>query len=453
MKHYDIIVIGSGGGSKITRPAANLGLKVAIIEEAKLGGTCLNHGCIPSKMLIHPADVATILKNAHRFEVDINDTPKVRFKELVERVSREIDADSDSIAPLYENHKNIDFYPYHASFVSDKVIEVNGESLTADKIFIVTGARPHIPDIPGLKDTPFLTYKEALRLTKQPRKLIVVGAGFIATELGYFFGALGTDVTFLVRSQFLRPEDDDIVDEFTTSFKKRFNVELGASPNHVTYKNKQFTVTYDLAGESKSIEADQLLIVTGVTPNADKLGLENTSITTNDKGYINVDDYMQTAVPGVYSFGDVVGNYLFRHSANFEGQYCFDAHVKGDGSNPIKYPPMPYAVFTQPQIARVGKSEKELKQDGIAYLIGKNAYKHSAMGMALRSKEGFVKLLFDEKTKVLLGAHIIGEEASNMIHMLIAYMNMGATLDDLLSTIYIHPALPEIVRNAARNVK
>ena len=323
MKHYDIIVIGSGGGSKITRPAANLGLKVAIIEEAKLGGTCLNHGCIPSKMLIHPADVATILKNAHRFELDIHDTPKVRFKELVERVSREIDDESDSIEPLYENHENIDFYPYHAKFISDKVIDVNGESLTADKIFIVTGARPHIPEVEGLKETPFLTYKEALRLTEQPKKLIVIGAGFIATELGYFFGALGTDVTFLVRSQFLRPEDDDIVEEFTTSFKKRFNVEIGASPNRVDYQNNQFTVTYDIDGQSKSIDADQLLIVTGVTPNSDKLGLENTAITTNERGYINVDNHMQTAVPCVYSFGDVVGNYLFRHSANFEGQYFY----------------------------------------------------------------------------------------------------------------------------------
>ena len=155
---------------------------------------------------------------------------------------------------------------------------------------------------------------------------------------------------------------------------------------------------------------------------------------------------------GVFSFGDVINKNSFRHAAKFDGEHWFNNHIKGDGTQIINYPPMHYAVCTQPQIARVGKSEKDLKRDGIEYVVGKNSYAHSAMGMALRSEEGFVKLLFDKETKKLLGAHIIGEEASNMIHMLIAYMYMGATLDDLLSMIYIHPALPEVVRNAARKV-
>ena len=224
-KHYDAIVIGSGGGSKLTRPIASLGKKVAIIEKGKLGGTCLNHGCIPSKMLIHSADVMTQIRNAGRFEIDVNQEDiKVRFKELVDRVTKEIDAESDSIQPLYDDNPNIDFYPTTARFIDNKTIEVDDDYLTADNIFIAAGARPNIPEIPGLSETNYMTYFEALRRQDQPKSLIVLGAGYIATELGYFFGALGTEVTFIVRSELLRPEDKEIKAEFKREFEKQFKV-------------------------------------------------------------------------------------------------------------------------------------------------------------------------------------------------------------------------------------
>src|SRR3989338_7811763 len=192
MKKYDVIVIGSGGGAKIISPAARLGLKVAAIEKDKLGGTCLNRGCIPSKMLIHPADVALKIKEAAKFGLNVNPQFTVNFADLVNRISNTVDNDSAGIEAGYSKNPNIDHYRGTAKFVSNKIIEVNGEQLTADKIFIAVGTRPLIPNIPGLKRTPFMTSTEALRNTILPKKMIILGAGYIATELGHAYAALGT---------------------------------------------------------------------------------------------------------------------------------------------------------------------------------------------------------------------------------------------------------------------
>ena len=452
-KHYDAIVIGSGGGSKLTRPIASLGKKVAIIEKGKLGGTCLNHGCIPSKMLIHSADVMTQIRNAGRFEIDVNQEDiKVRFKELVDRVTKEIDAESDSIQPLYDDNPNIDFYPTTARFIDNKTIEVDDDYLTADNIFIAAGARPNIPEIPGLSETNYMTYFEALRRQDQPKSLIVLGAGYIATELGYFFGALGTEVTFIVRSELLRPEDKEIKAEFKREFEKQFKVIYGEVEQFSTKDGLKRCQVKTHSGEIEEVEATDVLVATGVMPNTDILEIENTDIKCNEDGYIQVNDQLETTVPNVWAFGDIIGRNFFRHSANFEGEYLFNNLYKNKESIPIHYPPVPHAVFTHPQVASVGKTEETLKKEGIAYLKGVNKYKQSAMGMALRSESGLVKVLFDKSTEKLIGAHIVGDEASNMIHMLIAFMVMGATISDIKRMIYIHPALPEIVRNAVRNI-
>lgn len=454
MKTYDLIIIGSGGGSKL-RPASELGKKVAIIEKDSLGGTCLNRGCIPSKMLIHAADLAQELKEFKKHNLTVDITPKVDWPTLVNRVTNSVSGTSENIAKSYESNPNVDYYHGAASFKSNKVVVVNGEELTADKIFISVGTRPAVPDIPGLEGTPYMDSTSALRNTKQPKKLIVIGAGYISTELGYFYGSLGTEVDFVVRSRFLKNEDREVADEFTGVFEQKFSLHMGFSPTKIEYMNETFTIAIENPeGESKILTADALFVATGITSNADTLTLENTDIQLDDHGYIRTDDHLQTTAEGVYALGDVIGKYFFRHSVNFEGEYLLRTLYGAPSDEPIVYSPMPHAVFTNPQIAGVGKTEEELKGEGLDYFVGRNDYKDSAMGGdALQSDHGFCKLLFDRTSKKLLGAHIIGAEASNMIHMCIAFMTMNATLDDMLKTIYIHPALPEIVRNAARKAQ
>jgi len=453
MKKYDIIVIGTGGGGKISIPAYELGYKVAIIEKEKVGGTCLNRGCIPSKMIIHPANVALQVKDSKKFGIN-SKVSSINFSRIIKRVSDTVDNESESIRRRYVKSRGFDFYPYEAKFISNKVLEVNNEKITAKKIFIAAGARPFIPPIDGLKNTPYMTSAEALRNRKLPKKLVVIGGGYIACELGHAYSSLGSDVHFIVRKyNMLVREDSQISQEFTKEFKKRHNCYFGVSPIKVEYKNKKFTIHLEnKKGKKSRLIGDALLVATGVKPNADILGLENTKIKTN-KGFIKVNKYMETSVKGIYAIGDIAGNYMFRHSVNFEGEFLFQTLFVDKKRKPIKYPPMPHAVFTHPEIGSVGLTEDELKEKNIDYVAGINNYSASAMGMARLSDHGFVKLLFHKKTKKLLGAHILGEEAATMIHQLIYAITFGATVDNLLDMIYIHPALPEIIRNAIRKAK
>jgi dihydrolipoamide dehydrogenase len=453
MKKFDLITIGSGGGTKISSPAAGMGLKVAVIEKDRLGGTCLNRGCIPSKMLIHPADVAIAIKEARRFDIHNNPQFNVDFAKLINRISGTVDADSDKIEASYSKHPNITLFKGSAKFLNNKNIEINGKQITANKIFLAVGTRPTIPNIPGLEGTPFMTSTEALRHTTLPASMIIIGGGYIACELGHAYAALGTKTIFLVRSNLLRHEDAEIAAEFEKIFKNYHALQLGSIPTKIEYHNHIFKVHYSHGGKETSVSAQALLIATGITSNADTLDLINTDVELLPQNFIKVNEYLETSVPGIYSLGDCIGRYFYRHSVNFEGEYLFDYVFGGKKKNPIHYPPMPHAVFTHPQVAGVGATEEELKTKGMDYVVGLNPYKSSAMGMALLSDHGFCKLLVDRKSHKILGGHIIGPEASDMIHMIIAYMNMNATLDDMLRTIYIHPALPEIVRNAARKAK
>jgi len=456
-KKYDIIVIGSGAGAKIARPASQRGFKAAIIEKDKLGGTCLNRGCIPSKMFIHPADVAQEISNAKKFNINVNSKFKVNFAKLTKRINKTTDSDSNSIKSAYSSgkFKNLDYYHGIANFVEDKVIKINGKLISADKIVISVGARPIAPPIEGLKETPYMTSTEALRNRVLPKKMIVIGGGYIGCELGGAYQALGSDVHFFTRGGFIGRIDSEVREEFTKAFSKRVVVHESVQTTKVEYKRKKFTIYYKQKGKKKQDICDQLLVAIGVKPNNDLLKLENTKIKLNERGFIKVNKNLETSVKGVYALGDCVGNYMFRHSANFEAEYLFNELVikKGRNKKTINYPPMPWSMFTNPQVAGVGANEDELISKKIPYVKGVNKYIDSAMGQALLSEEGFVKLLFHAKTKKLLGAQIIGHEASILIHLAIIFMTNKATVDDLLEIIYVHPALPEIFRNAARKAQ
>lgn len=366
--------------------------------------------------------------------------------------------DSDSILPFYQNDPNIDLYAWEWKFVDNKVIEVNGEKITAEKIYIATGSRPHIPNIEGLEGTPYFTSTEALKNTQKPKKMIVVWWGYIATELGHFYGAAGVDVHFLVRSEMLKNEDKDIRKEFQKDFESRYNVHFEVTPTKVEYHNNTFSVHLQHADhKTEVIEADALFVATGVVPNSDTLWLEHTDIGVSKRWHIEVDEYLETSVPWVYALGDVVGNYLFRHSVNYEGEYLLAQHYLWDMKTPILYPPMPHAVFSYPQIAWVWVTEDELQKDGKIlgkdYITETHNYKNSAMGSAMKSEVWFVKIIANPKTGEILGAHIIGEKASDIIHMLIVCISEKIPVQNLLKNmIFIHPALSEVIRNVLRKL-
>ncbi len=450
---YDVLVIGSGGGTKISTPASKLGLKAAIIEKDRLGGTCLNRGCIPSKMLIHAAEVAHQIDTAHKYNITSKGYD-VDFRALVERVRRTIDAESDSILPGYRDNPNLHFYHGEARFVDASTVRVRGVDLTAKKIYIATGSRPFIPKVEGLEDTPYMTSKEALRLTKQPKRLIVLGGGYIATELAFYFSALGSDVHLAARSTLIKFEDGEIRRAFEEAFAKRCNVYLHHLPKRVSYENGRFEVLFtDGDGNEKILDGDALLVATGIKPNSDHLNLEAAGVETHANGFIKVDDHLRTTAPNIWALGDVVGNFLFRHSVNLEGEYLFRTTVEDPVDEPIDYGAMPHAVFSSPQVAGVGETEEELKARGANFVVGARRYAASAMGMALRDDEGLVKLFVERDSRRILGCHIVGHEASVLIHQVITLMQMKGTLDHLLATTFIHPALNEIVRNAARDAR
>lgn len=453
VREYDVMVIGSGGGTKISTPASHLGLKAAIIEKDRLGGTCLNRGCIPSKMLIHAAEVAHQIQHANRhFLLDAQ--YRVDFSNLVSWVSKEIDSESDSILPGYRKNENLDYYHGEAVFSGPRQVQVRDWTLKADKVFIATGSRPFIPPIPGLANVPYMTSTEALRREQQPKKLLVLGGGYIACELAFFYAALGTEVTVLARSTLIRAEDLQVSDAFAEAFSKRCTVHLHTAVDQVEYEDGQFELTVRQGKEKpRRLRADALLVATGIVPNSDRLQLDKAGVATDPEGFIRVDDRLRTSAENVWALGDVVGNYLFRHSVNLEGEYLFRTVIQDPVDEPIDYGAMPHAVFSSPQVAGVGATEKALIAGGVDYVVGYRPYAASAMGMALRSDEGFVKLLVDRGNRRILGCHIIGHEASVLIHQVITLMQMKGTLDDLLATTFIHPALNEIVRNAARDAR
>ena len=454
MRHYDLVIIGSGWGTKL-RAAADLWKKVAIIEKSELWGTCLNRGCIPSKMLIYPSDLAThVREDMKKLHISGFENPSIDFKALVEDTTSQITSDSHSIEPLYEKHENITLYKWYAKFIEDKVVEVNEEKISWDKIYIATGSIPQVPPIEWLSDTPYMTSKEALRNTKLPKKMIVIGGGYIAVELGHVYAAAGCDVHFLVRSGMIKAEDKDIREVFERDFAERYNVHFWVSPTKVAYSKEVFSVTLD---NGEVMNADALFVATGVIPMTKGLGLENTSITQSTRWYIEVDNFLETKVPDVYALWDVVGNYLFRHSVNYEGEYLMGQHYLWEEKKAIDYPPMPHAIFTYPQIAGVGVTEDELikewKEEGKDYETAIHNYENSAMGTAMKADIWFVKLIADKSSWRLLGAHILWEKASDIIHMLIVLISGWHRVTFMLDEmIFIHPALPEVIRNAARTL-
>ncbi len=455
VRHFDFIIIGSGAGLNIAEPLASQGHRVAVVEKGPLGGTCLNRGCIPSKMLIHSADVVETIKNAHLFGIRVQGY-EVDFTSIVKRVTEWVDEDAREIEASFSGSDNPVLFKGEGRFVGRKEISAGDETITADKILIAAGGRPVIPEIEGLRGTGFITSDEALRLKRQPKVLTILGGGYIAAEMAHFFGSLGTKVNIIEKHDTLiYREDEEIAKEFTAIFRTKYNVFTGYEPVKVAKSGDTLAVTLrDIHGKSSVIRSDQLLVATGRRPNSDGLDLEKTGVKTDESGFIIADEYLETNVKGIFALGDVLGHYLFRHSANLESEYDFYNMIDPQRKVPVDYTAMPHAIFTSPQIAGVGKTEQELRREKADYLVGKHEYINTAMGKAIEDSTGFVKILVDKKTKRILGCHIMGSDASTLIHEVLVAMKSGdGSIGNITRTIHIHPAMSEVIQRAAGNLQ
>jgi dihydrolipoamide dehydrogenase len=450
-KRYDVIVIGAGSGLEISSEAAQRGQRVALVESGPFGGTCLNRGCIPSKMLIHIADIAEEIKKASLFGINAK-IIGLNWKKIVNRVTTLVDTDAKQIEQANKHAKNITVYKIQAKFTGRKQLSVGQDTITADKIFICAGARPSIPQIPGLETVPYITSDEALRLQKQPKQLIIIGGGYIASELAHFFGALGTKVTILQRGNLLmNNEDTEIAQRFTEVYKRKFNVILNANTKKVFKKGKNISVEIEVNGNKRTVTGDTLLVATGRVPNTDVLDVKATGVQVNDRGFIKVNEYLETSVPGIWAIGDIAGIYMFKHSANLEAAYAYN-NAFGK-KTPADYAAMPHAAFSSPQVAAVGKTEDELKQQKAPYLKSVYEYKKTGYGKAIEDNDGFVKVLVHPTTKEILGCHIIGTHASILIHEVLVAMKAKLGVEGITRAVHIHPALSEVVQRAFNQIE
>jgi len=453
-KRFDAIVIGGGSCLNIADEIYGLGKKVAIIEEGPLGGTCLNRGCIPSKMFIHVADVMETIANAKKLGIKVGQA-KANYSRIAKRVNSLVDSDAWEIEKGIRAEKNFTLYKKRAKFIGKKIVQVGNETITADKIFIGAGTRPLILPIPGIEDTPFLTSTEALRLKKIPKSMVILGGGYIAAELAHFFGSFGTRISIVeMTDRMLGAEDEEISRAFTKAFSGKHKLLLGYKGIKVG-KTKQgiFLRAKNVAnGKSKTLQAEKLLVAVGRVPNSDLLDVAKSGIATNNHGYIKVDGYMQTNVPGIWAIGDIAGIYLFKHSANLEAQFAFHNAYHPGHEQKVDYTAMPHAVFSSPQVAGVGMTENDAKAKKIDYVAGRYEYRRTAMGAAMMEAGGFVKVIAAKKTGMILGCHIIGPEASTLIHEVVVAMQNNGTVNAIRKAVHAHPALSEVVQRAFNNL-
>ncbi|MFA3783172.1 dihydrolipoyl dehydrogenase [Melioribacteraceae bacterium 4301-Me] len=454
-KEYEVAVLGGGPGGYVAAiRSGQLGFKTVVIDKDKLGGICLNWGCIPTKSLLKNAEIYDLMKNrSEDFGIKVSELT-FDFNKIIKR-SRDIsDRITNNVEFLIKKNK-VDRIKGFGKIISNNQIDVfdnNGEqvsSVKAKRIIIATGARPkELPNIPIDKKN-IITSSEAMALDKQPKDLIIIGAGAIGVEFAYFYNVFGTKVMIIeMLSSILPQEDKEISAELEKSFRKR-GIEIFTSTKVISAKieNKYVKVTIEKDGKQLELKAEKVLSAVGVTGNVEGFGLEELGIEIN-KGHIKVDKKnYQTNIPNVYAIGDVIGPPLLAHVASAEGISCVES-FKGK-NHQIDYDSIPGCTYCQPQVASIGLTEEKAKEKGYKIKIGKFPFMASGKAFAIGERNGFVKLIFEEKYGELLGAHIIGSEATEMIAELGIAKSHEATYETILKTIHAHPTLSESIMEAA----
>lgn len=455
MKEYDLIVIGTGSGMNYIDSMldANPEMKIAIIDKDEPGGICLTRGCIPSKLLLYPAELVRTIGTSGKFGIDA-EIKNIDFGKIMDRMRKDISKDIINIRKVLSNHLNIDYYHAVAEFSAPYTMKVGNETITGKMIFLCTGSNPMIPPVMGLEETGYHTSDTVLKMTELPGSIAIIGGGYIAAEYGHFFSAMGSSVAVIGRNPQFIPEEEP---EISALAKRDMSKYMNIITNHEVVEvqragdgKKKISAKDRNNGEETDVVVDEILVATGRGPNTDILHPEKSGIKTDDKGWIVVNEYMETTQPNIWAFGDADGKYLFKHVANYESTVVYyNAVLKKNVK--VDYSAIPHAVFSYPEIASVGFREKEAieKYGEENVLIGFQRYEDTAKGQAMGVKDYFVKVIVESGTDKILGAHIIGPYASILIQEIInlMYTQEGSTAP-VFRAMYIHPALNEVVQRA-----
>ncbi|MBZ9820206.1 dihydrolipoyl dehydrogenase [Mesorhizobium sp. CA4] len=456
---YDVVIIGSGpGGYVCAIKAAQLGLKTAVVEKnATFGGTCLNIGCIPSKALLHASEM--FAEAGHAFDtlgIELP-APKLNLKKMLAHKDATVASNVNGVAFLFKKNK-IDSFRGTGKVISAGKVSVTGEDgkveeIETKNIVIATGS--DVAGIPGVKvdfdEKVIVSSTGALSLAKVPATLVVVGGGVIGLELGSVWARLGAKVTVVeFLDNILGGMDGEVSKQFQRLLSKQgFEFKLGAKVTGVAKAKKGAAVTFEpvKGGAAETIEADVVLVATGRRPYADSLGLKEAGVETDERGRVKTDGHLRTNVPGIYAIGDVIAGPMLAHKAEDEGVAVAET-IAGQAGH-VNYDVIPSVVYTSPEIASVGKTEEELKKAGIDYKAGKFPFSANGRARAMLHTDGFVKILADKASDRVLGVHIVGFGAGEMIHEAAVLMEFGGSSEDLARTCHAHPTMSEAVKEAA----
>lgn len=462
MRHFDLCVIGSGTGNSIIDKRFRE-WDVALVERSQtFGGTCLNAGCIPTKMFVYPADLARLADDAGRLGVQ-SAPATLEWAAVRDRVFGRIDPISASGAEWRERPgSNVTLFRDEARFVAPKTLQVGDEAISADHVVIATGSSPRKLDVPGADDPQVAarlhTSEDIMRLPEAPRSLIIIGGGYVAAEFAHVFAACGTKVTILNRSAtLLRREDAEIAARFTEVMSERVHVRLRQRVvgfDTGLREGRVVVITNDDDGLEYLFEADEVLLASGRVPNSADLNCAAAGVDVDDDGFVVVDPYQRTTAPGVFALGDVSSKDMLKHVANAEGRVVTHNLLHPDDLKRIDRRFVPHAVFSEPQVASVGLTEQQAIERGTPYVVATKPYADVAYGWAMEDTRHFAKLLADPGSRQLIGAHIIGPQASTLIQPLIQAMTFGLDVPSMARGQYwIHPALTEVVENALLELK
>lgn len=453
MKKFDAIIIGSGqGGSPLSKALAKEGWKTALIEKAFAGGTCINYGCTPTKTMVSCAKTAYNIQhskewgiNTNGYSVDINAV--IDFKERIVNESR------DGLYDDLQKTQNLEYIEGEAAFIGLKQLSIklnngNKQEITADTIFIDTGTTTIIPEIKGLQDVDYLTSQTLIDLRIIPESMVIVGGSYIALEFGQMYNRFGSKITVLERGkEFLAREDRDIAACMQKILEEEnISIHTNTSVAEIKKTGKQLQITIEKNGEQSMLQCTHLLIAAGRTPNTKELNLTATGVETDERGFIKVNDKLETSVPGIYAIGDVNGGPQFTH-ISYNDYVILKNNLLKNKNESAKQRPVPYCMFTDPQLARIGISEMEAKKQNLNFKVTALSMEHVARARETNHTRGMMKAIVDAEAKTILGVAVIGEEGGETMAVLQMAMQAKIAYDDLTEMVIAHPTYAEAINN------